>query len=171
MRGSLPSFIEIFTCVCINELIKLFNLWKFDKKDPTERRVFVPKQSCVFLTEQTVQTNDIPVVYSLIVYKICEGLNIKVQLAPKEKKESWIKKFKKPLKKIPTVRSETILKLCIALNLPAQLDMTEDKNIQVKKQRKNSIPNKAPPVVNSVMVYEICLALGLSARLNHDSKN
>ncbi|GFY37105.1 hypothetical protein TNIN_199161 [Trichonephila inaurata madagascariensis] len=171
MRGSLPSFLEILTCVCINEMIKCFIIWKFGKKVFTERRVFVPKQSYFFLTEQTVEINEIPVVYSFTVYKICEGLNIKVQLAPMKKKESWIKKFKKPIKKIPTVQSEIILKLCIALDLSVQLDMTKENNIQVRKQKKNSIPSKAPPMVNSVMVYKICQGLGLSARLDQDSDN
>ncbi|GFY60843.1 hypothetical protein TNIN_119761 [Trichonephila inaurata madagascariensis] len=87
-----------------------------------------------------------------------------------EKNESWIKKFKKPCKKIPTVQSETVLKFCIALSLPAQLDMTQKKNIRLKIQRTNSIPNKAPPVVKSFMVYKICQELGLSAQLDQDGQ-
>ncbi|GFR33469.1 hypothetical protein TNCT_171071 [Trichonephila clavata] len=101
-----------------------------------------------------------------MIYKICEGLDIKVQLAPMGGNDTWIKKCKKPVKKIPTVRSEAVLKFCTALNLPAQLDMAEGRNVEVNKQRKNSIPIKVPPVVKSIIVYKICQALGLSAKLH-----
>ncbi|GFR33799.1 hypothetical protein TNCT_288711 [Trichonephila clavata] len=84
------------------------------------------------VTEQPIQTNKISVVNSPMIYKICEGLHIKVQLAPMEKNDSWIKEFKRPVKKISTVRSEIVL--------GRQLDLAEGRNVEIEKELKSSIP-------------------------------
>ncbi|GFS48285.1 hypothetical protein NPIL_44741 [Nephila pilipes] len=101
-----------------------------------------------------------------MIFKICEGLDIKVQLAPFEKRHTWEKKIKKSTNCIPAVRSETIFKICNALNLPAKLELTEGFNIQMEEQTKRSSCITSPPIVNSVAAYKICLALGLAAQLN-----
>ncbi|GFS71313.1 hypothetical protein NPIL_505581 [Nephila pilipes] len=145
-------------------MIKLFLEWYYGNGAPLQI-AFNPEQS-YNMTEQEKKKNGIPIVYSLMIFKICEGLDIKVQLAPNEKRDTWDKKIKKSTNCIPTVRSETIFEICNALNLPAKLELTEGFNIQMGEQTKRSSHITSPPIVNSVAVYKICLALGLPAQLN-----
>ncbi|GFT51066.1 hypothetical protein NPIL_14441 [Nephila pilipes] len=147
-------------------MIKLFLEW-YDGNGAPLQSAFNPQQSYNMI-EQEKKKNGIPIVYSLMIFKICEGLDIKVQLAPIEKRVTWNKKIKKSNNCIPTVRSETIFKICNALNLPAKLELTEEFNIQMGEQTKRSSRITAPPILNSVAVYKICLALGLPAQLNEE---
>ncbi|GFT63628.1 hypothetical protein NPIL_308661 [Nephila pilipes] len=162
MRGSMPSLGEIIVCVFLNEMIKIFFKWYYGNEIQMQSMV-IPDQISLSL-EHGNGKNGIPVVYSLMIYKMCEGLDIEVQLAPIEERVTSGKKTKKSTQCIPTVRSETVFKICNALNLPAELELTEGLDIQVKT--KISSLTKASPMVNSVAIYKICLALGLSAQLN-----
>ncbi|GFT65158.1 hypothetical protein NPIL_590081 [Nephila pilipes] len=166
MRGVMPYFGEIFVCVFIYEIIKIFFKWNYDNGAPMQSTI-IPEQDYNII-EQKNDKNEITIVYSFMIFKICEGLDIKVQLAPTEQRDAWVKKIKQSTKCIPIVRSEIIFKICNALNLPAKLELTERLDIQVEAQTKISSDIKTPPFVNSVAVYKICLALGLSAQLNDE---
>ncbi|GFX75960.1 retrovirus-related Pol polyprotein from transposon 17.6 [Trichonephila clavipes] len=61
----------------------------------------------------------IPVVHSLKIFKMCEGLGLQAQLAAESDRQIWVTK-KKP-RPIPKVHSKTILMFCEALNLDAEL--------------------------------------------------
>ncbi|GFS97123.1 hypothetical protein NPIL_558881 [Nephila pilipes] len=148
-------------------MIKLFFKWYYGNGAQTQ--ITLIPQQCYNMIEEENEKNEIPMVYSLMIFKICEGLDIKVQLAPVEIRDTWTKKIKKSSKCIPLVRSKMIFKICNALNLPAKLELNEGKNIEVGVQTKKSSRSKAPPVVNAVAVYKICLALGLSAQLNEEA--
>ncbi|GFU34843.1 hypothetical protein NPIL_628431 [Nephila pilipes] len=148
-------------------MIKLFFKWYYG--NGAQMQITLIPEQCYNITEEKIEKNGIPIVYSLMIFKICEGLDIKVQLAPVEIRETWTKKIKKSNKCIPIVRSEMIFKICNALNLPAKLELNEGKNIGDGVQTKKLSRSKAPPVVNAVAVYKICLALGLPVQLNEEA--
>ncbi|GFT33816.1 hypothetical protein NPIL_139581 [Nephila pilipes] len=148
-------------------MIKLFLEWYYGNGAQMQS-VFIPEQSDNMI-EPKKKKNGIPIVYSLMIFKICEGLDIKVQLAPIEKRDNWYKQTKNTTKCIPIVRSEKIFKICNALNLPAKLEQAERLNKKVGEQTKRSSRITSPPIVNSEAVYKICLALGLPAKLNEEA--
>ncbi|GFT83820.1 hypothetical protein NPIL_298401 [Nephila pilipes] len=164
MRGSMPSFGEIIVCVFLNEMIKIFFNWYYGNEIEMQS-VVIPGPIYLSL-EHGNEKKGIPVVYSLMIFKMCEGLDIEVELAPIEERDTWDKKIKKSTQCIPTVRSETVFKICNALNLPAELELNEGLDIEVEEEINISSRIKATPIVNSVVVYKICLALGLPAQLN-----
>ncbi|GFT11840.1 hypothetical protein NPIL_693871 [Nephila pilipes] len=127
VRGDIPSFGEIFVCVFINEIIKILFKWNYGNEAPIQSTI-IPDQNYDII-EQENNKNGIPIVYSFMIFKICEGLDIKVQLAPNEQRDAWDKKIKQSTKCIPIVRSEMIFKICNALNLPAKLELTEKLDI------------------------------------------
>ncbi|GFT83600.1 hypothetical protein NPIL_682091 [Nephila pilipes] len=122
-------------------MIKLFFKWYYGNGAQTQITL-IPEQ-CYNMTEEKNEKNEIPMVYSLMIFKICEGLDIKVQLAPVEIRDTWTKKIKKSNKCIPIVRSKMIFKICNALNLPAKLELNEGKNIEVGVQTKKIEPQQS----------------------------
>ncbi|GFT75518.1 hypothetical protein NPIL_52911 [Nephila pilipes] len=164
MRGSMPSFGEIIVCVFLNEMINIFFKWYYGNGTQMQRMV-IPEQIDLSL-EYGNKKKGIPVVYSFMIFKMCEGLDIEVQLATIEKRDTWDKKIKKSTQCIPIVRSENDFKICNALNLPAELELIERLDIEVEE--KTSSGSKATPIVNSAVVYKICLVLGLPAQLNEN---
>ncbi|GFT49479.1 hypothetical protein NPIL_376201 [Nephila pilipes] len=167
MRGSMPSLGEIIVCVFLNEMIKMFYNWYYGNEIEIQS-VVIPEQIVLSL-EHGIKKKGIPVVYSLMIFKMCEGLDMEVQLAPIEERPTWDKKIKKSTQCIPTVRSKTVFKICNALNLPVELELTEGLDIKVEGKTKISSSSKATPIVNSVVIYKICLALGLPAQLNENA--
>ncbi|GFU32876.1 hypothetical protein NPIL_122971 [Nephila pilipes] len=121
-------------------MITLFFEWYWGKGVQIQSTI-LPKKSYNICYETETEKNGIPIVYSFMIFKICAGLDIKVQLAPIDKR---------------------------ALNLPAKLELNEELNVQVE-ERKNSSRSKAPPIVNSVIIYKICLTLGLPVQLNEEA--
>ncbi|GFU01144.1 hypothetical protein NPIL_669231 [Nephila pilipes] len=164
MRGSMPSLGEVIVCVFLNEMIKIFFNWYYGNEIEMQS-VAIPEQVDLSL-EDGNKKKGIPVVYSFMIFKMCEGLNMEVQLAPIEERPTWGKKIKKSTQCIPTVRSETVFKICNALNLPAELELNEGLDIEVEEEIIISSRIKSTPIVNSVVVYKICLAIGLPAQLN-----
>ncbi|GFU54150.1 hypothetical protein NPIL_33471 [Nephila pilipes] len=167
MRGSMPSVGEIIVCVFLNEMIKIFYNWYYGNEIELHGMA-IPEQIVLSL-EHGIKKKEIPVVYSFMIFKMCEGLDMEVQLAPIEERHAWDKKIKISTQCIPTVRSETVFKICNALNLPGELELTEGLDIKVEEKTKISSRIKATPIVNSVAVYKICLALGLPAQLNENA--
>ncbi|GFV33481.1 hypothetical protein TNCV_318071 [Trichonephila clavipes] len=62
---------------------------------------------------------EIPLVHSVMIFKMCEGLGLPAQLAAESDRQIWVAK-KKP-RPIPKVHSKTILMFCDTLNLDAEL--------------------------------------------------
>ncbi|GFU39656.1 hypothetical protein NPIL_342291 [Nephila pilipes] len=164
MRGSMPSFGEIIVCVFLNEMIKIIFNWYYG--NGTQMQIMIIPEKIDLSLEYGNKKKGIPVVHSFMIFKMCEGLDIEVQLASIEQRDAWDKKIKKSTQCIPTVRSENVFKICNALNLPAELELTERLDIEFEEQTKTSSGIKATPIVNSAVVYKICLALGLPAQLN-----
>ncbi|GFQ91057.1 hypothetical protein TNCT_21051 [Trichonephila clavata] len=107
----------------------------------------------------------VPVVYSLMIYKICQGLDLKVQLASVPDKKTWIAKRKSQDKErlpIPKVYTKSILMFCEALDIDAELSHSTEEHLP-KKQLKRSKPL---PIVHSIMVFKMWQELGLSAKLD-----
>ncbi|GFS53426.1 hypothetical protein NPIL_552191 [Nephila pilipes] len=167
MRGSMPSLGEVIVCVFLNEMIKIFFNWYYGNGTQIQS-VVIPEPIYLSL-EHRIEKKRIPAVYSFMIFKICEGLEIEVELAPIEERPTWGKKIKKSTQCIPTVRSETVFKICNALKLPAKLELNEELDIEVEEELNISSHIKATPIVNSVVVYKICLAIGLPAQLNENA--
>ncbi|GFU25829.1 hypothetical protein NPIL_566951 [Nephila pilipes] len=87
MRGDMPSFGEIFVCVFINEIIKILFKWNYGNEAPIQSTI-IPDQNYDIIEEENIKKG-IPIVYSFMIFKICEGLDIKVQLAPNEQRDAW----------------------------------------------------------------------------------
>ncbi|GFS58361.1 hypothetical protein TNIN_250641 [Trichonephila inaurata madagascariensis] len=66
----------------------------------------------------------VPAVYSFTLFKMCEALNINVELHPKSKRPPFVNKKKR---QIPVVYSTTVFYMCQALKLDAQLADILDK--------------------------------------------
>ncbi|GFY62531.1 hypothetical protein TNIN_417031 [Trichonephila inaurata madagascariensis] len=132
IQGHLPSFLQITAYVFAIEILKISFTWDLGKNE-----AHIENQILEF-QKPNVQMKEIPKVYSIMVFKICEGLDIDVRLAPIEEGEIWISKFsdqRKRMKYIPTVQSEIIYKLCGALNLEVQLSAANDQKIFRQKQK------------------------------------
>ncbi|GFU25477.1 hypothetical protein NPIL_258921 [Nephila pilipes] len=85
----------------------------------------------------------IPIVHSLMVYKMCEGLGINVQIAPIENRKTWMCKFN---------------------DLPKCVSPTAAPEIKGQKNKLKS--QKVIPVVKSASVFMFCTALGIEAILD-----
>ncbi|GFY49041.1 hypothetical protein TNIN_179081 [Trichonephila inaurata madagascariensis] len=170
IQGHLPSFLQITAYVLAIEILKISFTWDLGKN------VAHTEIQILQFQKPNVQMKEIPKVYSIMVSKICEGLDIEVQLAPIEEGKIWISKFnnqRKRMKYIPTVQSEIVYKLCGALNLEVQLSAANDQKIFIQKQKKEQNKRrkskKVIPIVKSPSIYKFCIALGIEARLDAES--
>ncbi|GFS47995.1 hypothetical protein TNIN_218171 [Trichonephila inaurata madagascariensis] len=71
-------------------------------------------QECNVIAKRDDGKFEVPVVHSLMVFKMCEGLGLQAQLAPESDRKIWVAK-KKPRPK-PKVHSKTILMFCETLD-------------------------------------------------------
>ncbi|GFY80138.1 hypothetical protein TNIN_245771 [Trichonephila inaurata madagascariensis] len=78
-----------------------------------ERKVHVKRD------DDKLEGIEVPVVHSLMVFKMCEGLGLQAQHAAESDRKIWVAK-KKP-RPIPKVHSKRILMFCEALDLAAEL--------------------------------------------------
>ncbi|GFR28247.1 hypothetical protein TNCT_242481 [Trichonephila clavata] len=156
LKGCLPSFTDIFGYVSFIEMIKIGFLLSFDG---------LYLQGGFSFPERKKQKSSDPVVHSLMLFKICQALDIEVKLAPEEARTTWNAKFNKQLKQkpnIPEVKSKMIYEICNALSLEVELSETAEDIGELKP-----IPKKKPlPIVHSITVHGICQALGLETELN-----
>ncbi|GFR04914.1 hypothetical protein TNCT_464341 [Trichonephila clavata] len=165
IQGHLPSFLQIFAFVFLVEIIKIIFILNLGKSDAQTENLILDLEK-----KPNLQDKALPMVYSLMIYKMCEGLNIDVQIAPIEKREIWIRKFndqRKRKKYIPLVQSEIVFKFCIALNLEVQLSTENGQKEFIQKRKKKS---KCIPTVYSTTVYKMCQSLCIEAELNTSSE-
>ncbi|GFU00639.1 uncharacterized protein TNCV_4818061 [Trichonephila clavipes] len=116
IQVDLVSSLEIWGCVSIVDLIKNLTGIYFESTTHTqgqERKVITERD------EDKIERVKVPVVHSLMVFKMCEGLGLRAQLAAESDRKIWVAK-KKP-RPIPKVHFKRILMFCEALNLDAEL--------------------------------------------------
>ncbi|GFV39064.1 hypothetical protein TNCV_2008081 [Trichonephila clavipes] len=162
MQGHLPSFLLILAFVSVIEIIKIIFTLNIGKSDAQTENLILDLEE-----KPNLQEKALPMVYSLMMCKICEGLDIDVQIAPIEESKIWIRKFndqRKRKKYIPLVQSESVFKLCLALNLEVQLS-TKNGHKEFIQKRKNK--SKCIPTVYST---EICQSLCIEAELDTSSE-
>ncbi|GFV83449.1 hypothetical protein TNCV_3055961 [Trichonephila clavipes] len=128
----------------------------------------VKPESCVEslplnLNQPNSERKMIPIVHSLMVFKICEGLDIQVEFSPKEKQND----FKKPKNQVgKNVQSEKVYQLHKEPNLKANFSLKKDSNNFTPQVEHASTNIKSPVVVNNVIVYKMSEALGFNTKLN-----
>ncbi|GFR17439.1 hypothetical protein TNCT_735821 [Trichonephila clavata] len=158
LKGCLPSFIDIFGYVSFIEMVKIGILLSFNG---------LYQHGGFSFPDLKKQRSSVPVVHSLMLFKICQALDIEVKLAPEEARTTWNAKFNKQLKQkpnVPEVKSKMIYEICNALSLEVELSATTE---GIEELNPKPIPKKKPlPIVHSITVHGICQALGLETELN-----
>ncbi|GFU35570.1 hypothetical protein NPIL_419581 [Nephila pilipes] len=148
-----PSFCEILLFEAVVEIFKYFT-FEPQLTSPSETEPLVP-------LEQLSTSNSTPVVRSIIIDRICQTLDLSVELAPFEETGDIQTPSRNVRKKtpLPAVYSTTVFKICEALDLKAELrPETERPTFVIKKKR-------SIPVVRSRAVFSLCQALELPALL------
>ncbi|GFY40305.1 hypothetical protein TNIN_117711 [Trichonephila inaurata madagascariensis] len=166
IQVQLMDFFGILGCVLVVEVIKhLFGIY-FENITQVQENTAIAERD-----EEKCERIGVPIVNSLMIYKMCQALDLKVQLAAEPDRKTWIAKRKSqdtPRHPVPKVYSKTVLKLCEAVGIDAELShSTESERLQ-KNQLKRSKPL---PVVQSVMIFKICQALELDVELHTDVRS
>ncbi|GFU01962.1 hypothetical protein NPIL_71751 [Nephila pilipes] len=103
----------------------------------------------------------IPVVHSFIVYKMCEGLGLEVQIVSIENRKIWIRNNNEPMNMTPTILSDKSFNQGASQNF-----VVNDKNILSHKSKIGTKNSKLIPKVRSAMIYKLCQDLRIEAELN-----
>ncbi|GFX83777.1 hypothetical protein TNCV_350411 [Trichonephila clavipes] len=114
IQVDLVSFLEILGCVLVVDWIKNLTEIYFESTTQVQEFKVIAERG-----NDKLAGIEVPVVHSLMVFKMCEGLGLQAQLAAESDRKIWMVK-KKP-RPIPKVHSKTILMFCEALNLDAEL--------------------------------------------------
>ncbi|GFT36809.1 hypothetical protein NPIL_503181 [Nephila pilipes] len=150
-------FLEISLFEGVIEILNYLTL-KPPLSSPSESEPLVPFEHVATNTGN----NRIPVVHSFMIYRICQALDLNVELAPFRNVRGAIQTPPKNVRKttsLPAVYSFTVFKMCQALDLKAELrPKTERPIFTIRKKR-------FIPVVRSQAVFHICQALNLNAEL------
>ncbi|GFQ88691.1 hypothetical protein TNCT_261871 [Trichonephila clavata] len=112
IQVDLVSFLEILGCVLVIDFIKNLTGIYFESTTHAQERKVIAERG-------EDKCARVPVVNSLMIYKMCEGLGLPAQLAAEPDRKIWV--AKKKLRPIPKVHSKTILMFCEALGLDAEL--------------------------------------------------
>ncbi|GFV02627.1 hypothetical protein TNCV_5017951 [Trichonephila clavipes] len=168
IQVQLIDFFGILGCVLVVDLIKNFiGIYLENIAQVQENSDCV----CAERDEEKCERIGVPIVNSLMVYKMCQALDLKVQLAAVPDRKTWIaKKMSQDTARhsIPKVYSETVLKFCEALGIDAELSHSKESERLQKNQLRRSKPL---PVVQSVMIFKICQALELGVELHTDVRS
>ncbi|GFS51296.1 hypothetical protein TNIN_351691 [Trichonephila inaurata madagascariensis] len=114
IQVDLASFLEVLGCVLVVDVLKkLIGLYFESTAQVQESTVIVGRDEGEF------ERARVPIVHSLMIFKMCEGLGLPAEIAAESDRKIWVAK-KKP-RPIPKVHSKTILMFCEALNLDAEL--------------------------------------------------
>ncbi|GFR22612.1 hypothetical protein TNCT_252611 [Trichonephila clavata] len=156
----LSSFLEIILFELTFEIIKHCTV----KNQTIPRSEIETSVSFDPLSLSNVNSG-IPVVRSVMIYRLCQALELEAILASsndinpkmiKPRKVKWITSA-------PVVYSVTLSKMCEALDLKVELRPENERPTFVSKKRRQV------PVVYSPTVFCICKALQLDARLANAS--
>ncbi|GFY50913.1 hypothetical protein TNIN_223261 [Trichonephila inaurata madagascariensis] len=106
---------------------------------------------------------------------MCQGMEIKVQLAPVEQRKVWIPKRKcetstkygelKSTKMILVVQSYSVHKICGALGLQSEFDPLIEPSFFINKRQNKRKSREFVPLVQSQTIFKICQGLGIQAIL------
>ncbi|GFY76114.1 hypothetical protein TNIN_345731 [Trichonephila inaurata madagascariensis] len=168
MQSGQLSFIEIIVCASFIEFVKYY----FSRK-VAENKLLRNDQT---LDEKmNVKKLKTPMVHSLVIYKMCQALEIKVDMVPVEERKAWIPKKKYVTntksgelnrnKMVPIVRSYMIHKICMSLALESDFDPLMEPTFFVRKQQNKRKSQEFVPLVKSISVLKICQGLGIKAML------
>ncbi|GFY76113.1 hypothetical protein TNIN_345721 [Trichonephila inaurata madagascariensis] len=163
------SFIGIIVCATFIEFVKCY----FSRKVAENSRLKNENQN---LDEKmNDKKKEVPMVHSLVIYKMCQALEIKVDLVSVEERKAWIPEQKyltntksgelNRTKKVPIVRSFMIHKICMALGLESNFDPLMEPTFFVRKQQNKRKSQEFVPLVKSISVFKICQGLGIKAML------
>ncbi|GFR12959.1 hypothetical protein TNCT_289221 [Trichonephila clavata] len=157
----LVSFFEILGCVLVIDLMKKLIEILLESKIMNQESKMTVKRA-----EEKRDITRVPTVHSLMIYKMCEGLDLLVKLAAVQDNKMWVaRNMPQDRKKrpVPKVHSRTILMFCEALNIDAELSHSTEKEYVTHNELKRV---KTVPIIHSTMVLKMCHALGLSAKLD-----
>ncbi|GFQ87469.1 hypothetical protein TNCT_149311 [Trichonephila clavata] len=156
------SFFEILGCVLVIDVMrKLIEILLEGNITIQESKMIVKR------AEEKCEITGVPTVHSLMIYKMCQGLDLPVKLAAEPDRKLWVAKrmsLNKEKRPIPKVFSKTILMFCEALDIDAELS-----HLTLREQHllENQLKRRKPlPVVHSITIFKMCKALGLSAKLD-----
>ncbi|GFT53148.1 hypothetical protein TNCV_4232701 [Trichonephila clavipes] len=155
-QGNLPNLIQILTYATIAEFLKHYLLLQHGAKPDSHMKSLPPN-----LKQPKIAKKNIPLVHSLMVFKICEALDIQVKFAPIEKQKYDFKICEGDKSSFPAVQSE---KLCKELNIRVNFSLEKHSNNLTPQVASTNI--KPPITVNSLMVHKMSQALGFDTELN-----
>ncbi|GFW96976.1 hypothetical protein TNCV_4801891 [Trichonephila clavipes] len=152
-KGFLPTFIDILGYVFLFELMKICFLLSFEGLNMQKGSLF---------PENKKRNGSVPKVKSLMIFKMCESMNINVQLALAEEDTYALKPQPKKKKPLPLVRSVIVHEICQALGLATELNTkAEFQDFKLPtKMIKETIP-----IVQSEVIFKFCEALDLKVAL------
>ncbi|GFT49427.1 hypothetical protein TNCV_3366321 [Trichonephila clavipes] len=162
-QGHLPYFVEILEYITIVEIFKKFFLPNFERTQQLNGNLLLSQ-----CKERKPENDSVPIVYSVMIFNMCQPLDLKTRLALDEEKSVWIAKCKKRSNSkstIPVIKSKTIYQMCNALDIKVVLSPTTEQDTITLEPNREPKKNKPPPFVRSVMVYKACHALSLEAEL------
>ncbi|GFS29768.1 uncharacterized protein TNIN_30811 [Trichonephila inaurata madagascariensis] len=113
----LVSILEILGSLLVVDMIKNLTGIYFERAAQVQERKGIAERA-----DDKVERTGVPVVHSLMVFKMCEGLGLPAQLLAESDRKIWVAKNKpRPVSK---VHSKMILMFCEASNLDAVLTPT-----------------------------------------------
>ncbi|GFR25130.1 hypothetical protein TNCT_231851 [Trichonephila clavata] len=152
--NDLPSFFEIIILDSVLELVRLYSTTQYSDGNVVET-------TPVDLTGTTVDVQ-ILAVNSLTVWKMYEGLDLKVNFVPLPEATDLHQTPHRGIDQttiVPVVESFSVWKMCQALDLPATYDSNINRTTIFRRR------NKPTPVVHSTAVFQLCMGLNLKAKL------
>ncbi|GFT37346.1 hypothetical protein NPIL_142061 [Nephila pilipes] len=153
----LMFFFEIFVFEVVMEFFKYLTV-KQPLSSPSETEPFAPFDQNVTNSGK----KKTPVVRSKMIFRMCQALEMSVELAPFEESSAEIQtplRRERKIAPLPAVYSITVLKLCQALDLKAEL------RPQTERPNFGNGRKKPLPVVRSSTVFYMCRALALDVQL------
>ncbi|GFS38442.1 hypothetical protein TNIN_78501 [Trichonephila inaurata madagascariensis] len=161
-RLDLVSFLEIFGCVLVIDVMKNLIDILLESKTMIQENNMIVKRS-----EEKREIIGVPTVHSIMIYKMCQGLDLPVKLAAEPERKIWGatgKSQNRENRPKPKVFSKTMLMFCEALDIDAEIShLTLKEQHLLENQLKR---RKHLPIVHSIMIFKMCKALGLSAKLD-----
>ncbi|GFY70562.1 hypothetical protein TNIN_60751 [Trichonephila inaurata madagascariensis] len=80
----LVSFLKILGCVLVVDVLKNLIAIYFESASQDKERKVIPERD-----DDKLEGNVVPVVHSLMIFKMCEGLGLEAQLAPESDRKIW----------------------------------------------------------------------------------
>ncbi|GFU00962.1 hypothetical protein NPIL_597401 [Nephila pilipes] len=141
-------------------VVKIFKYFTFKPE------LSFPSETELLISIEQLATNNgnnsTSFVSSIMIYRICQALDLSVELASSENTRDFIQTPPRNVRNVtplPAVYSFTVFKICQALDLKAELRAETERPTSVIKKK------MFIPVVRSRSVFSICQALELDVLL------